>query len=445
MVRILGDLPHQYDHPLGWVSIDIPLISNLNVWVNIALIKQYHENLPVDQAAEMARQLLRRFQMESIFYRRNPHLTEEERFCAMVLRAAMVPQGILILDRPFEILSSHGDSRFLHQVLCTVNDMFTKCYIFDYTWEKKNMGSSMKLKREFKVGLFVLLTTLLIVISISYVAYKKGVFESEHAYNLYSISGEGLTEGMPVLFSGFKIGKVTKLELNDKGMVFIRISVLDRHTKWLRQNSQFAMVRPVIGTARINVYTADLAAPPLAADSQSEVLIVDDINELINKAQPIVAKLDQTVANIEQITANLAGQNDNINKIIGNTERVSANFANKKSVAELVLGEEESVRSIHESIRHLNSILKNTDEQFHSPEGTLALVNNILKDILLKLDKLNTTVDNINQISTNASDSTKDLKLLRSEIDATVTAVKNLSRKIDGILSSGKEKEILLP
>ncbi|MCU0582016.1 MAG: hypothetical protein MUF26_06145, partial [Syntrophales bacterium] len=79
------------------------------------------------------------------------------------------------------------------------------------------------------------------------------------------------------------------------------------------------------------------------------------------------------------------------------------------------------------------------------PEGTLALVNNILKDILLKLDKLNTTVDNINQISTNASDSTKDLKLLRSEIDATVTAVKNLSRKIDGILSSGKEKEIQLP
>ncbi len=303
----------------------------------------------------------------------------------------------------------------------------------------------MKLKREFKVGLFVLLTTLLIVSSISYVAYKKGVFETEHAYTLYSISGEGLTEGMPVLFSGFKIGKVTELELNDKGMVIIRISVLDRHTKWLRQNSQFAMVRPVIGTARINVYTDDLAAPHLAPDSQSEVLIVDDINQLINKAQPILAKLDQTVANIEQITGNLAGQNENINKIIGNTEKVSANLANKKSVAELVLGEEASVRSIHESIRHIESILKHTDEQVYNPEGTLPLVNRILKDILLKLDKLNTTVDNINQISTDASDSTKDLKVLRSEIDATVTAVKNLSRKIDGILSSGKEKEIQLP
>lgn len=303
----------------------------------------------------------------------------------------------------------------------------------------------MKLKREFKVGLFVLLTTLLIVFSVCYIAYKKGVFETEHTYTLYSTSGEGLTEGMPVLFSGFKIGKVTKLELNDKGIVIIRINILDRHTKWIRQNSQFAMVRPVIGTARINIYTNDLSAPPLSTDSQSEVLIVDDINELINKAQPIVVKLDQTVANIEQITANLASQNDNINKIIVNTEKVSANFANKKSVAELVLGEEESVRSIHESIRHLESILKHTDEQVYNPEGTLPLVNNILKDILLKLDKLNTTVDNINQISTNTSESTKDLKVLRSEIDSTVTAVKNLSRKIDGLLSSGKPKEIKLP
>ncbi|MBN1546622.1 MAG: hypothetical protein JW902_08190 [Syntrophaceae bacterium] len=140
LTRALEGLTQQYSQPLGWVSADIPLISNLNVWVNIALIKQYHENLPVDQAAELARQLLQRFQMESIFYQRNPHLTEEERFCVMVLRAAMVPQGVLILDRPFEILSSHGDSLFLRQVLYTINDLFTKCYIFDYTWQKPKYG-----------------------------------------------------------------------------------------------------------------------------------------------------------------------------------------------------------------------------------------------------------------------------------------------------------------
>jgi ABC-type molybdenum transport system ATPase subunit/photorepair protein PhrA len=108
--------------------------------VNIALIKQYHENQPAAQATDMVRQLLQRFHMESIFNLRNPHLSEEERFCAMLLRAVVIPQCILIIERPFEILDSHGDSRFLHQALDTVNDLFTKCYIFDYTWQKNKYG-----------------------------------------------------------------------------------------------------------------------------------------------------------------------------------------------------------------------------------------------------------------------------------------------------------------
>ena len=303
----------------------------------------------------------------------------------------------------------------------------------------------MDRKIEFKVGLFVVLTTLLIVSSILYVAYKKGFFEKVQTYTLYSQSGEGLTEGMPVLFAGFKIGRVTGLELNEEGFVIVKVDIPDRHTKWIRQTSKFTMVKPVLGTARINVYTDDLSAPPLLYDSLSEIEIVDDINELIKKARPIVEKINRTVANLETITGNLADPRGDVNKIIENTEKITANFSEKKSIVELVLGEEESIRAVHESVRHLERVLKNTDEQLYSPGGTLPLVNNILKDILAKLEKLNTTVDNINRITTDASDSTKDLKVLRNEIDATVTTIKNLSREIEGILSSGKQKEIKLP
>jgi len=140
LFQALEALPQECPQPLGVVSIDIPLISNLNVWMNIALIRQYHENQPAPQAADMVKQLLKRFSMESIFNLRNPQLCEEERFCAMLLRALMVPRSVLVVERPFEILNSHGDSRFLHQALNTVNDLFTKCYIFDYTWQKNKYG-----------------------------------------------------------------------------------------------------------------------------------------------------------------------------------------------------------------------------------------------------------------------------------------------------------------
>ena len=74
------------------------------------------------------------------------------------------------------------------------------------------MGARMIQKVELKVGLFIIITTLLIMSSIGYVAYKKGVFSKVYTYTLTSRTGENLTEGMPVVFWGFTIGQVSSME-----------------------------------------------------------------------------------------------------------------------------------------------------------------------------------------------------------------------------------------
>ena len=83
----------------------------------------------------------------------------------------------------------------------------------------------MSLSREFKVGLFIVLTAIVILLSLLYLAYEKGFFEKVFTFTLSSKSGDGFTEGMPVVISGFNIGKVHALELNDKGIVLIRIKI----------------------------------------------------------------------------------------------------------------------------------------------------------------------------------------------------------------------------
>ncbi|MEK7826836.1 MAG: hypothetical protein AAB299_03725, partial [Thermodesulfobacteriota bacterium] len=86
---------------LGLVSLEIPLISNLPVWSNIALIRQYHENMPWEEAKTLALDLLQRFGMAATAEKRNPSLTAEERFCIMLIRAALVRDAVVVLDRPF--------------------------------------------------------------------------------------------------------------------------------------------------------------------------------------------------------------------------------------------------------------------------------------------------------------------------------------------------------
>ena len=248
----------------------------------------------------------------------------------------------------------------------------------------------MSLSREYKVGLFIICTAVIILLALLYLAKSKGFFATVHTFTLSSRTGEGFTEGMPVVFSGFNIGKVQTLELNDKGIVLIKIKIPDKHVKWIRADSAFVLYRPIIGVARIDVTTDNLDSPPLPENKIPEVAIVNDINDAIGKIQPLLEPL----------------------------ERLS---------------------------RKIDSMASKTDEQVFSKEGTLPQINKILKDVAGKLEKLNATVDNLNKISKETSEGMRDLGALRADIDDTVKTLDGVSRQIDAILSKKKDSEIKVP
>lgn len=334
-------------------------------------------------------------------------------------------------------------------------------------------------KIEFKVGLFVTITFLLIIASIGYVAYKKDMFSKVYTYTLSSRTGENLTEGMPVVFWGFNIGRVSALELNDKG-VLIQIKIPERHNRVIRSDSKFILDKPLFGAARLVVETANLNAPSLSPEIHPEISVSNDINELIKTAKPIIDKADRIMANVEQVTAKLADPGGDVNRILKNAETVTANladpkgdvnrilknaetltarFAGKESVLEMVVGDQESIRSIHETLAkvreamvHVNGLLAKADgitgkvgEEIYGPDGVLPLVRDILRDLLEKLAKIDATLDNINKVSAEAVDSTKDLKVLRSELDAAVTAIGDLARELDRKIPFKAKPEIELP
>lgn len=283
----------------------------------------------------------------------------------------------------------------------------------------------MSLSREFKVGLFIILTTIVILLSLLYLAYEKGFFEKVYTFTLSSKSGDGFTDGMPVVFSGFNIGKVDALELNDKGIVLIHIKIPERHVKWVKQDSSFILYRPLIGASRIIVTTTNLHGSQLPENKIPEVEIVNDINDVITKVPPLIEKITLIAANLETLSHNLANPKGDFNRILGNVNQATENL--------------DSI------LKKVDKIADKTDTQTFGKDGTLPQVNNILKDIVGKLEKLNATVDNINKISQEASEGMKDIQILRSDIDDTVNSINSVVNKLDNFISSKKNPELKAP
>jgi ABC-type lipoprotein export system ATPase subunit len=123
------------------VSADVPLISNQEVWLNIALIKQYHENMPAKASEKMVLLLLRRFGLERIAYTRDPALNNDERFFVKLLRSAMVQNATILINRPFNMIPQLKNIDPIVQALKTIDDLYSACHIYDYDWLGQKYGA----------------------------------------------------------------------------------------------------------------------------------------------------------------------------------------------------------------------------------------------------------------------------------------------------------------
>jgi ABC-type molybdenum transport system ATPase subunit/photorepair protein PhrA len=79
--------------------------------------------------------------MGAIADRRISSLEDQERFCIMLLRAAMVKRAVLVIDRPFQIMPDLQDARYVGRSLKWIDDLYEECHIFDYVWMKDHYGA----------------------------------------------------------------------------------------------------------------------------------------------------------------------------------------------------------------------------------------------------------------------------------------------------------------
>jgi phospholipid/cholesterol/gamma-HCH transport system substrate-binding protein len=310
----------------------------------------------------------------------------------------------------------------------------------------------MALKTEWKVGFFIILTVLLILAGLGYMAYKKGFFQPENTYTISSRTGDGLFVGMPLYFSGFKIGKIVDLELSDKGMVMIKITAPTQHAKWIRSDSKFVLEKPLFGSPKFSVTTTNLSSSLLSSNSIVTLIEVNDINDTIQKVQPILDKVATITDNIERLTGSLADPTGDMSKILKHSEELTGYLSSKKSILEMALGDEKSVQAIHVSLQNARNItdqvgqlLKKTDEELYGKDGIIPLVIKILRELVIDLGKIGITLDNVTKISSNTAEATKDLKLFRSEVDSTVNSLNRLINELDKKIPFKSEPKIKLP
>jgi phospholipid/cholesterol/gamma-HCH transport system substrate-binding protein len=199
---------------------------------------------------------------------------------------------------------------------------------------------------ERKVGSFIAVALVGIVIALVLYGVQKDFFTPIYTLRFTVDRGTGFTKGMSVKLSGFRIGRVTSISLNEQAMVDIKVEVDKKYRTWIRSDSTVKLVKEgLVGDSIVDVSVGSSDKPELN-DGETIVYLktkgLDELaQEIVEKVKPVLFEvrdiigyvndpegdLKKTIRNLEVLTRNLDGtrqQTDNLLvSVNGNLDRIS--------------------------------------------------------------------------------------------------------------------------
>jgi len=187
---------------------------------------------------------------------------------------------------------------------------------------------------EKKIGFFVIIALLGIVLTVIAVGIQQDVFSPKTRLFIVTDSGNEISEGMAVKLRGFNIGKVEKLELTDDARVKVTLSILRSHMQWVKSDSKARLLKEgVIGANIIEITLGSEKEKPLEHDAQiafererglgqvvdqlyAEVVpLIEDLKRVARRADTLLAGLPATQQKLDDTLTSAKKNFENLEKV----------------------------------------------------------------------------------------------------------------------------------
>lgn len=277
---------------------------------------------------------------------------------------------------------------------------------------------------ERKIGLFVAVSLAAIVLAFLFYGFQKDFFTATYSLHFTVDRGTGFSKGMPVKLSGFRIGRITSIALNDQAMVDITIELDKKYRTWIRSDSVVKLVKEgLVGDNIIEISAGSQDKPEI---KDNEAIVYVKTKALDEMADEIAEKIKPVLVEVRDIIGYINNPDGDLKKSIHNLETLTRNLeGTRRNTDRLLISANGSIAQLSSKT---NTLLDTTNKK----------VEDI--DLAPTLNRVNLAIDNID----------KKLPQLLEKADATLADVSRISRetrilsesafpKIPGLLSQTED------
>lgn len=243
-----------------------------------------------------------------------------------------------------------------------------------------------------KVAVFVAVVFVILAGVVVMIGKENDLFSKKYELRFTVAKGTGFARGMPVKLSGFRIGRVKSISLNESARVDIVLQIARKYGKWIRRDSFARLVKEgLVGETVVEVSVGSASQPELEENGTLAFVKTKGLDELADeiaeKVKPVLSDVRDIISYVNDPQGDVKQSLRNINTLTGNLE------ATRQHADELIVEVKGDAGEVAEK---LSKVLDNASDAVGKLDKPLSEVDRRLPVIL---EKAENTMDNAEKIS----------------------------------------------
>jgi phospholipid/cholesterol/gamma-HCH transport system substrate-binding protein len=276
---------------------------------------------------------------------------------------------------------------------------------------------------------------LILLLLIAAVAWRQDFFTPTIPIVCYTNTSEGLQDNMPVKISGFRIGKVTRVELEGISRVRLDMEIFTKYSHLLHKDSAATLGSEGLMQGVIVVMTSANPGPPIVAGDELAFRRIENVIEL---AQSLIKRIDMVTEEVHNMLVLFNAPDGLIRNLSSATKQMD------EMLPRIMTGIETTVQGLQKNLQETTSVTNQLLVYLNNPEGDLKLSVRSFKESLADihqnipgmLEKLDVSLRNIEQSTAVLRDA---LKQASPDLVTTIRNANDDVKDIHALVDSAKK------
>ncbi len=284
---------------------------------------------------------------------------------------------------------------------------------------------------EKKVGIFVLLMIVGLMVVIFFVGRERDLFTKKYILYATTESGMGFTKGMPVNLSGFKVGRIHELSLDEDAKVRVAIKINKKYQKWIRRGSVTRLLKEgFIGKPVLEITVGNPLKLKFEEGEELPFERIGGFESLVEKARPVLKEVEEIIKYVNNPEGDIKITLNNVRKIsselVSTSKEMSDTIKEIKSTAvqaNILLG------SLNEDAMPM---VGKVDGLLDKALNIVSNVENLSKRLPAITEKTEETIENMRMLSEILAGEGTDLRGLIKDSADVLKDTKELLKGLKG-------------